>query len=238
MKFPSDKFYTLFSRSYHEYSSGKVKYLNAVNSFIVKESISPKSMIDVGCGDGRRARKIADVLKINHLVMIDNSDGMIELAKNNLGVTVHKNDISDHGFIIGDRYDLVTHLWNVLGHVPSSNRKTAVVNMSKLVTHNGYIYIDVNNRYNISHYGFISVCRNIFKDILKPNDVNGDFNLKVITPNGQIETIVHIFSPFEIEELIKSAGLKIEKRKIINYVSGKSCKTIFGGQLLYKISMK
>lgn len=238
MKFSSDKFYTLFSRFYHEYSSGKVKYLNSVNSFIVKESISPKSMIDVGCGDGKRARKIADVLKINQLVMIDNSDGMIELAKNNLGVTVHKNDISDPGFIIGGRYDLVTHLWNVLGHIPSNNRKTAIDNMSKLVTDNGYIYIDVNNRYNVSHYGFISVLRNILKDILKPNDTNGDFNLKVATPNGQIETLVHIFSPFEIERLIKSSGLKINERKIINYIDGKSCKTIFGGQLLYKISIK
>jgi len=60
----------------------------------------------------------------------------------------------------------------------------------------------------------------------------------VITVNGEIETTVHIFNPFEIEKLIKLAGLKIEKRKIINYRSGKICKTIFGGQLVYKLSKK
>lgn len=236
MIFTSEKFYTLFASSYRDYSFNKKGYLSAVNKFIQEETLSPKSMIDVGSGDGKRGRDIGDILGIEKITLIDNSDGMIALAKNIHGADIIFTDISNSRFQTEKKYDLVTLLWNVLGHIPSDSRAIALANLVKLVNNGKSIFIDVNNRYNISHYGIKAVLRNILKDIFLPNKSTGDFTLKVLTSKGEIETIVHIFNPFEIERLIKSAGLKIEKRKIINYRNGKACRTIFGGQLVYKLS--
>jgi hypothetical protein len=36
--------------------------------------------------------------------------------------------------------------------------------------------------------------------------------------------------------LFKLAGLKILERKVINYKNGRKCRSIFGGQLVYKLS--
>jgi 2-polyprenyl-3-methyl-5-hydroxy-6-metoxy-1,4-benzoquinol methylase len=238
MIFTSEKFYTLFASSYHDYSFNKKGYLSAVNKFIQEEVLSPKSMIDVGTGNGRRGRHIGDLLGIEKITLVDNSKGMIALAEKIHGVDVIFADISDPKFKTERKYDLVSFLWNVLGHIPSENRITALTNLVKLANDSKQIFIDVNNRYNISHYGFFAVVKNLLKDIFSSNKINGDFNLKVMTADGEIETTVHIFNPFEIEKLIKSAGLKIEKKRIINYRSGKICKTFWGGQLVYKLSKK
>jgi len=238
MIFTSEKFYTLFASSYCDYSLNKIVYISAVNKFIQEEALSLKSMVDVGSGDGKRGRLIGDILGIEKITLIDNSEGMIALANNIEKADVVFEDISSLRFENKNKYDLVSLLWNVLGHISSEGRIITLMNLAKLVNDGKSIFIDVNNRYNISHYGFPAVVKNILKDIFLSNKTNGDFNLKVITVNGEIETTVHIFNPFEIEKLIKLAGLKIEKRKIINYRSGKICKTIFGGQLVYKLSKK
>jgi 2-polyprenyl-3-methyl-5-hydroxy-6-metoxy-1,4-benzoquinol methylase len=234
----SEKFYTLFAISYRDYSFNKKEYLSAVNKFIKNEALSPESMIDVGSGDGRRGRYIGDILGIAKITLIDNSEGMVTLAKRVHGTDVIFSDISSPRFEIKHTYDLVSLLWNVLGHIPRESRPIALTNLAKLVNDDGLIFIDVNNRYNVSHYGFLAVMKNVLKDIFSSNKANGDFNLSMMTKNGEIKTTVHIFNPFEIERIIRSAGLKIEKREIINYRNGKICKTIFGGQLVYKLSKK
>lgn len=232
----SEKFYTLFANFYRDYSHNRRDYISAVNRFIYTEVSSPKSMIDIGSGDGIRGKDIGDSLGVKRITLVDNSDGMIALAKKVQGSDVILADISDQNFQIDIKYDLVTVLWNVLGHVPLENRTTALINISKLINDGGSIFIDVNNRYNVSHYGIIAVLMNIFKDIFQPSKLNGDFTCKILTPIGEIGTIGHIFNLFEIEKLFKTADLKIEKRKIINYRSGKICKTFLGGQLVYKLS--
>jgi 2-polyprenyl-3-methyl-5-hydroxy-6-metoxy-1,4-benzoquinol methylase len=236
MIFNSEKFYNLFASSYSDYSANKKEYLSAVNKFIQEETVSPKSMIDVGAGDGKRGRYLGDILGIEKITLVDNSEGMILLARKVLGADVVFTDISSSKFETKQKYDQVSLLWNVLGHIPLEGRITALENLSKLANDNRPIFIDVNNRYNISHYGIIAVFKNFLKDIFLPSKSNGDFKLKITTVNGEIETVVHIFNPFEIKKLIKLAGLKMEKRKIINYRNGKICKTFWGGQLVYKLS--
>ncbi|MFA7252243.1 MAG: class I SAM-dependent methyltransferase [Candidatus Paceibacterota bacterium] len=235
MMLPSKTFYTLFAGSYTEYSHNKAEYLSAVNRFIKNESVSPKSMIDVGAGDGKRGKYIAGVLSLEGFTILDNSDGMIALAREIPGARIIQADISQPEFDIKQSYDLVLSLWNVLGHILPANRKTTLMNLASLVSPGGSIIIDVNNRYNVSHYGVWSVVKNILRDVFMSNKSNGDFKLKIKTDKGEIETIVHIFNPLEIEKLIKTAGLVVEKRKIINYDNGKDCKSFFGGQLVYKL---
>lgn len=238
MKLPSKNFYTLFAESYTNYSLNKKRYIDAVNDFIKKESLSVKSMIDVGSGDGKRGRRIADIFDLTRFTAVDNSDGMIgELSKIE-GAEVIYADISDVDLKVGKKHDLVLFLWNVLGHIQVCNQKTALMNLANIVEPNGIIFFDVNNRYNIKHYGLKSVIRNVAKDIFKRDKTNGDFPLFLKTEKGEIETVVHIFNPFEIRKLIKSAGLDILKMVAVDYSDGKISRNIFGGQLVFKLKKR
>lgn len=231
----SKTFYTLFAGSYTNYSLDKREYLSTVNRFVKDESVLPRSMVDVGSGNGKRGKHIAETLGLDKFTIIDNSEGMIALSKQISGAESVLVDISSPDFVLKQSYDLILFLWNVLGHIPADRRKTTLFNLARLASDKGVIFIDVNNRYNISHYGLKAVSRNLLKDILKPDKNNGDFKLKVKTAKGDIETVVHIFSPFEMEKLIKSAGLKILKRSFVNYTTGKISRTFLGGQLVYKL---
>ena len=139
--------------------------------------------------------------------------------------------------MLEDKFGIVTCLWNVLGHVPSDElRLNSLKNMSKFLSDDGHIFLDVNNRYNVKHYGILNVLRNIFKDVFYYKSPNGDFELKVMTKSGILQTTVHIFTPREIESLIRQSGLKVVKREIIDYKTGKKSRSILGGQLVYKLS--
>ncbi len=233
--YSSEAFYTHFAKSYANYAANKKRYLDAVNSFIVSEAGSAKTMIDVGSGDGKRTLEISNFTKIQDFTLLDDSHGMIALAQNIPGAKIVEADISYEKFFLEQKFDTVLCLWNVLGHIKSDARETALKNIASLVAKEGAIFLDVNNRYNAAHYGFKAAIKNILKDIFFPSKTNGDFNLNVKTEQGEIHTQVHIFSPFEMDYLLKSAGLKIIKKKYIDYKSGENRKSFWGGQLVYKL---
>jgi len=234
----SKTFYTYFANFYSDYSILKKDYLLAVNNFIKSESKSPQSIIDVGSGDGIRGKEIANLLGIDAITLVENSKCMFNLSKKIHGATLINKDISSNDFKLENKYDVVTCLWNVIGHIPNFKRKRALENLASLVKDNGVIFLDVNNRYNISQYGIKSSVINIIKDLLNKKSSNGDFILTINIPKREIQTVVHIFSPKEIENLISSAGLNVEKRLIINYKSGEIKKYVWNGQLIYKLSKK
>jgi 2-polyprenyl-3-methyl-5-hydroxy-6-metoxy-1,4-benzoquinol methylase len=231
----SSAFYTGFARTYEHYASLRKAYITAVNRFIVNEIGSVKTIIDLGAGDGIRATHLAKELKAQHLTLVDNSDGMINRIGKTGDMTVIKADISSYEYKSGEKYDLVLCLWNVLGHIPEHGRKVALKNLALLIGESGSLILDVNNRYNISQYGIMIVIKNVLKDIFSPRDSNGDFELSIDTGSEKIRTSVHLFNSFEMERLIQSADLKIDKKLVVDYGNGSLCKTIFGGQLVYEL---
>jgi 2-polyprenyl-3-methyl-5-hydroxy-6-metoxy-1,4-benzoquinol methylase len=237
--YSSEEFYTKFAPFYEKYSSIKRNYIYTINNFIKSESKLHLKMADVGSGDGKRSKEVAESIQASNLTLIDNSDGMVAIAKNINGANVVFADISDIKFKPDDKYEIVTCLWNVLGHISTAEkRKIALMNLTDLMEDNGLLFIDVNNRYNISNYGLKAVLRNICNDIFRFNKNKGDFELNLDTKNGRIQTKVHIFNPFEMNKLLKSAGLKITKRQTINYKTGEKSSSFWGGQLVYKLSKK
>lgn len=233
---PSKTFYTRFAGSYSGYAAQKESYIHSVDNFIRDEAgFSSGAVIDVGAGDGKRGKRLANSLGASEIVFVDNSEGMVQILKDIPGASVVSADISQIHFSHESTYETVLCLWNVLGHVPYQGRATALKNLSSLVGENGHIFLNVNNRYNKAQYGIRSVMKNIFKDIFVRSRSNGDFPLKVMTDEGEFSTNVHIFSPFEVERMIKKAGLKIVKRKCIDYRTGEYRNALWKGQLVYKL---
>lgn len=233
----SQVFYNKFANSYAQYAVHRDSYLRAVDDFIKAESVFPKKIIDIGTGDGKRALRIANSKEGNDLTLIDNSEKMIALARKIKKAKIISADIADDEFILNKKYEIVLCLWNVMGHVPSAKKRArAFKNLAKLLVDDGVLFIDVNNRYNAVQYGILAIIKNIFKDICFPKETNGDFIIKLKTRTGCIQTISHIFSPCEVESLIKQSGLKILKRRVLNYKTGRKCRSIFCGQLVYKLT--
>lgn len=232
----SNDFYTGFSESYGDYASQRKEYIAAVNRFAIDEAGSVSTVIDVGSGDGTRAVEIFKKMGASHLILVDSSDGMLDHLRKIADAVVIDADISSTEPITEEKYDVVLCLWNVLGHVPADKRRVALINLGSLLEDSGFIVLDVNNRYNISQYGLKSVMINIVKDIFSPQDSNGDFELNIDTEHETIGTVVHVFNPFEIKRLIRSANLKILKKRVIDYKDGGLCRSIFGGQLVYTLA--
>ena len=235
--YSSKDFYNRFATVYGKYSARRKEYIASVNRFIETRAVYKKklALMDVGCGDGRRANKLYYMIQAGSLTLMDDSAEMLRLSRKISGTKVVEADISDPSFKASEKYDVVLCLWNVLGHIPTAEkRRHTLRNLKHLLVEKGQLFIDVNNRYNASHYGVINVVKNIFKDVLSTPG-SGDFEFGVETSSGTIQTSVHVFSPFEIEALFKTCGLRIKKRIILSYRSGKKVGGIFFGQLVYEL---
>lgn len=236
--FSSKNFYKHFSNSFKEYSFSKKKYLDTIDDIISDLDNKPRSIIDIGAGDGRRSLKIAKKLGVNDLILVDDCDEILSDIKEDLNIKKIIEDISDNDFYkkIEKKSDLVLCLWNVLGHIETEEERiSAIKNISNLLNVNGVVYLDVNNRYNAKQYGFKNVVRNILKDLVFFNKNNGDFSFSFKEGENDIKTKVHIFNPYELDKYFKMYGLKILDKKFINYSTGEIESNIFSGQILYKL---
>ena len=229
----SKEYYDSIAKIYNIQSNEKLSFLNAIDNLIIEKMKGHPNLnyLDIGSGDGRRALKISNSLKPSKLSLIEDSNGMLKLIDDKK-VILH--EISFFEFNSNEKYDLITCLWNVLGHFPSKNHRLEFFfKIDKLLSNNGILFFDVNNRYNISHYGFENVMNNLVIDRCD-NEGNGWFTLE----NEDAVTNVYIHNPFDIEEYLNGTTLQLIDTFFVNYETGKLEKTFFEGQLLYVIGKK
>jgi SAM-dependent methyltransferase len=235
----SQIFYDAFAPVYAEYSKKRESYLSAVDAFIVENVIESSSIIDLGAGDGRRSKKISDLVGARKLVLVDNSENMLGISRTVDGARVLMADITQEDSFSDEKFDIVLFLWNVLGHIPTETlRIRALRNAANLLADNGKIFIDVNNRYNQAYYGKLSLIRNIISDCFFWRRGRGDFPLNFNFKGVPVRTSVHVFNPIEMEILFRKSGLKVEKRFSIDYASGKRGRNPFRGQLVFSLSKR
>lgn len=236
----STKLYDAFAPDYASYSQKRKNYLSTINKLIIDDGkLQKKNMLDIGCGDGLRGFALFKKMQFKNIDFIDSSKEMVKLCRKNTKMNAQVLDIASTEIEkLTNKYDTITCLWNVLGHIkPHKKRLLALTNMGELLSKKGKIYIDVSNRFNVNHYGIEAVMNNIKNDLTQSAEKNGDLQYTIeVRKNIKIKTSSHFFSPFEMEELFAYSGLKIEKKYYIDYASGKILKNFFGGQLFYILS--
>ena len=214
--------YDKMAADYADIAKKKSAYINSVNKIIFKNAPRVKRYLDIGGGDGLRTKWISHILNIPHVDLIDVSPEMIKKAERhgfNKTECVDFNDYCD--MVDCPSYELVTALWNVLGHI--EERDEALLNIHDILDkNNGLCFIDVNNRYNLA-YGIW----NVIKNIIFRRSGNHTFKFK-----GE-EYPTYLFSPPEIKRLLKKAGLEIVKKYGVNYETGKVSKSLFRGQMVF-----
>jgi 2-polyprenyl-3-methyl-5-hydroxy-6-metoxy-1,4-benzoquinol methylase len=232
------KSYDRLAPHFRSYSEARAAYLSAVDQLILRRiPAHAKSLLDVGSGDGLRARALARSCSIPRLILSDPNTEMVRRCRLLETVDdvwqVAAEDLPD----AGERFDVITCLWNVLGLVTdSAKRSEALRRMRSLISPQGRIFLDVNNRYNASAYGWLTTLGRILYDLLHPSDTNGDVSFSWRIGGEVIHTRGHVFRPDEASCLIAEAGLKVVERHVVDYGTGESRRFTFGGQLFYELA--
>ncbi len=226
-------------------------YLRGVEREVISRILAGSgSLLDVGAGDGSRALRIAARMGIKRIVLVEPSKEMAARAAEHAEVwPVRAEDLSrdaaenhractpgtDEGVRPHtgiEKFDVITCLWNVLGHVPTAEkRRRTLTGIARLLAPQGRLFLDVTHRYNLRSYGVLATSARWMHDLFLSDENNGD--VLATWDTAGISTYGHVFTDGEIRRLAEAAGLDLEKRLVIDYDDGRVRRFAFQGNLLY-----
>jgi len=219
---------------YSHFSRRRAAYLRRVEELIATRiPLGASSLLDIGAGDGQRALRIASTSQISQVVLLEPSVSMS--GENPSACEVWRTRVEDLDVSkVALRFDVITCLWNVLGHVEGSkNRVRALSLAAQLLSPKGLLFLDVIHRYNVRSYGVVMTAARWLGDHLAPSNDSGDVQARWQTSAGEIRTYGHVFTHPEMEHLARSAGLESSERVVIDYGTGKVHRPSCMGNLLY-----
>ena len=207
-------------------------YLDRIDQLILS-AIPPEShsLLDVGSGDGVRARRIAQSKDLSEVVLLEPSVAMQGNVSANAKVwTMRAEELHS----VQAEFDVITCLWNVLGHIfPASARIEVLRQFARLLSPQGRIFVDVNHRYNARHYGSLQTALRFLRDQVSWDESNGDVMVTWNAGETPCTTRGHVFTGKEFRALAVAAGLSIEKKFIVDYATGEQQPWAWKGNLLY-----
>ncbi len=213
------------------------QYLESIDELIgARVPSGSRSMLDVGAGDGKRARQIARRAGLDETVFLEPSAEMIKGAENSCGILrMRAEDLGlENSEPANRRFDVITCLWNVLGHVrPAKTRAHVVRQLGRLLSPNGVLFLDVNHRYNARAYGRLRTAGRFLHDRLWPGESNGDVTVSWSFGDLRCHTYGHVFSDREIRQLAAEAELEICERMVVDYDTGDVKRCGWEGNLFY-----
>jgi SAM-dependent methyltransferase len=227
--------YDRLAPHYRGIARARASYLDAVDRYVVAHARRGGQLLDVGSGDGVRAVAIAQAIEASCLVLCEPSKSMHErcLAQPADEIWRLPAQSLPEG---GGRFDVVTCLWNVLGHLPGrAARIAALSGMRRLLAAGGQIFCDVNNRHNMHAYGKARVMLRRLIDGIKPDDRRGDTCFEWVAGEARIPASGHLFTPREMRGLIAAAGLRVAGEQAVDYATGASSACLHEGQLVYRL---
>jgi SAM-dependent methyltransferase len=234
----TDRAYDAFAPQFRAYSEAKAAYVDAVDR-IVTRRIPPHatSLLDVGAGDGARAVRLARARGLGTVVLVEPSPALAARCLE-LPVTAVWRARAEALPDTSQRFDVVVCLWNVLGHVAERDaRVRALIGMRAKLADRAALFVDVNNRYNASAYGWARTLGRFAYDLIRPSETNGDVEVVWTSGDAPIRFRSHVFTPREIERLFADSGLTIRNRWVVDYRTGAERRRVYEGQLLYELGV-
>ena len=224
--------YDRIAPGYGRLAEQRRAYLDRVDEIIISH-IPPgsRSLLDVGAGDGRRALRIAAARQLNHIVMVEPSQGM---QRQSLTPEAFLTLRAEQLHSLSGSFDVIVCLWNVLGHVfPHAARAEAMRQFARLVSSRGRIFVDLNHRYNAVHYGAARTGFRYLHDQIRPSERNGDVVVTWKVGDALCGARGHVFTDREFRSLALASALTIEQRFVVDYATGQIKRFRFQGNLLY-----
>jgi len=226
--------YSALAPSYRAHSQRRLPYLRSVERVIATHISGAESLLDVGSGDGSRACRIAESAKVDELVMVEPSGAMRSLCAANREVW---NCKASEIPLSTRKFDIITCLWNVLGHIEADERRASLLRLKQLLAPSGTIFLDVNHRYNAAEYGWGHTFTRRLRDLLCWSENNGDVVLDWKAGERLISTRGHVFTRREMDQLFLSTGLTVQHLWILDYTTGAERRLPWLGNLLYQLKV-
>ena len=136
------------------------------------------------------------------------------------------------------QFDLITCLWNVLGHIQGTKQRVLVLaKLKRLLSPGGAIFLDISHRYNAASYGWTRTLLRMVHDLFLRSDKHGDVIVSWEVNGGTIHTRGHVFRQAEMKKLFRTAGLKIVGKWVVSYETGAECRLSTSGHLLYQLAV-
>jgi SAM-dependent methyltransferase len=208
-------------------------YCDAIDRMVVENiPANARSLLDIGCGEGGRAETIAAEARLKDVVLLEPSTVMRSLITSRREVwPVRIEEIAE----FGRKFEVVTCLWNVLGHIALRQRLAALRNMRELLSPDGILLLDVQNRYNAKAYGIGRTLGRIVRDRLLPSPHNGDVTVCWDTGAGPIRTSGHVFTEREMLNLFGEAKLMPRNMRYVDYDNGEVTNSRFRGSMFFAL---
>lgn len=225
--------YDRLATSYATHSKRRQRYLHSVEREVAARAQGAGSLLDLGAGDGSRAARIAASAGIGKVVLLEPSAAMaIPSARSAELWQIRAEDLRPDR--IAQPFDVITCLWNVLGHISPGNRERVLRMSAELLSPSGKIFLDVNHRYNARSYGWVVTWARWLRDAVTQDAHPGDVTAVWDLDEGRrVSTYGHVFTHREIKALTEAAGLEIEERIIVDYDDGALRDLPWLGNLLY-----
>lgn len=225
-------FYNSFKGStLDEYRKKHKSYFDHVDRIIIDRILlnnKRSSLLDIGCGDGVRAKNISGLTGIESTLLIDNCQNMVDICNAFSGLACKKclNSnaiISDaESFNFNKKFDVILCLANLLGHL--NNVQACINNIFNHLSEGGIAFVEVNNKYHVGKYGLLNVLKNIFGDLLRTH--SGKF--KIVS----FDSYVYLHNPFELDS--KMRCFAYEKF----FINNNGYSNMFNGNLLYVLKKR
>jgi 2-polyprenyl-3-methyl-5-hydroxy-6-metoxy-1,4-benzoquinol methylase len=232
--------YNRVARFYPEIAKRRKLYLERVDALTVARiPRGGRTLLDVGAGDGKRALAIADKCGLDQVVLLEPSAEMIQdLVGGDARVwgfraeDLGRDDLHCEGR--NRQFDVITCLWNVLGHIrPAQQRAHVLGQLERLLSPHGFLFLDVNHRYNARSYGLLRTTGRFLYDQLLPAASNGDVTVSWNLESACCRTFGHVFTDREIRRLAREAGFTIGERVAVDYDTGQLKRWSWEGNLFY-----
>ncbi|WP_457752903.1 class I SAM-dependent methyltransferase [Thermococcus sp.] len=190
--------------------------------FLVKvlELAEPRRILDLACGFGRHAIKLAELG--HEVVGVDIMEGFLEIARKTAeerGVNVKfmKGDMRKLNF--RNEFDIVLLLFTSFGYFSDEENFKVLKNVHVALKSGGLFVLDVPNRdffvKNMQRYYVLEKGKDMMIDITDFDLFSGRANTKriIIRDNKRREFSfsVRIYTFTELKELLRRAGFEIRK---------------------------
>jgi len=117
--------YDALAPLYRHYCARREPYLKAIDRLVIEHApAGATSLLDIGSGDGVRARSIADALAVKKLVLVEPSPAMAALCLKQPAVHVLRTTAERLTGTEGS-FDVITCLWNILGLIPDARSRAS-----------------------------------------------------------------------------------------------------------------
>jgi ubiquinone/menaquinone biosynthesis C-methylase UbiE len=226
--------YDAFAPYYESYAETRKRYHRRIDDIVIAHARHADSLLDVGAGDGRRALRIAQSAGVARVVLLEPSAGMRAQCPEGAEIWPwHVLEIPDDV----PSFEIITCLWNVLGHVQEAQQRLFVLaRLKRLLSERGMIFLDVSNRYNAACYGWTKTLLRMTYDFFLRSEKHGDVIVSWEAGGRTIRTRGHVFTHAEMKRLFRTVGLKIVTRWVIDYETGAERNVPVAGHLLYQLA--